>query len=292
MRRENAGAAAGRFLGVLRVRRAVGAEEEARVVAGRRFEQRLAVVLALEHRQAVMMRPDAAFEHRIAIQQQVLRRDRRGDARARALHELRGRARRDVLEHDLQVRHAFDDAAQHAVDEGVLAVEHVDAALGDFAVHLQHEPVLGHRFERGPDLLDRGHAGVGVRRRARRVELGADDEAAGLRLADLVGRRAVGQVQRHLRLECQAGRDRCEDACPIRGERGRGRHRRLQVGHHQRAAELPCREGQHGRQLRAVAQVQVPVVGPAQRQRLRGGIHGRDRNCASSPAASPSRCTA
>ncbi len=49
------------------------------------------------------------------------------DARARA-HELRCVARRDVLEHDLELRHALDDAAQHAVDEDVLAIEDVDAA--------------------------------------------------------------------------------------------------------------------------------------------------------------------
>ncbi len=217
---------------------------------------------------------------------------RGGDALARALHELRGDARRDVLEHHLEARHAFDDAAQHAVDEDVLAVEDVDVARGHFAVHLQHEPVLGHRFERGPHLVDRGHAGVGMRRGTRRIELGADDEAAGFRLANLVGRGAVGQVQRHLRFERQAGRDGCQDARPVRRQRVRGRHRRLQVRHHQRAAELPCREGHHGRELRAVAHVQVPVVGPAQRQCLRGRVHGRDRNCLSSSAASPSRCTA
>ena len=45
MRGEDAGAAAGRFLGVPRVRRAVGAEEEARIAARRGVEQRLAVVL-------------------------------------------------------------------------------------------------------------------------------------------------------------------------------------------------------------------------------------------------------
>ena len=112
VRRENAGAAARRLLRVPRVRRAVGAEEEARIVARRRFDQRPAIVLALEHRQAVVVRPDAALEDRIAIQQQVLRRDRRADAAARALDELHGFARRDVLEHDAQAREALDDPAR------------------------------------------------------------------------------------------------------------------------------------------------------------------------------------
>ena len=58
------------------------------------------------------------------------------------------------------------------------------------------------------------------------------------------------------------------------------------------AAEMPGRERQHRRQHGAVAHVQVPVVGPTQRQRPWGGAHGSDRNCASSAVASPSRCTA
>ena len=112
VRGEDAGTAAGGLLGVPRVRRAVGAEKEPRIVARRGLEQRLAVALALEHRQAVVMRTDAALEERVAIQQQVLRRDRRGDARPRAPHELDGVARRDVLEHDAQPGNALDDAAR------------------------------------------------------------------------------------------------------------------------------------------------------------------------------------
>ena len=62
VRRENSRAAAGRLLRVPRVRRAVGAEEETSIVARRRFDQRAAIVLALEHRQTVVVRTDAALE--------------------------------------------------------------------------------------------------------------------------------------------------------------------------------------------------------------------------------------
>ena len=112
VRGEDAGAAAGCLLGVPRVRRAVGAEEETRIVARRGFDQRTSIVFALQHRQAVVVRTDAALEDRIAIQQQVLRRDRRADAAARALDELHGLARRHVLEHDAQRRKALDDLAR------------------------------------------------------------------------------------------------------------------------------------------------------------------------------------
>ena len=48
------------------------------------------VGFGLEHRQAVQVRADAAGEQRVAIEQQVLRRDRGRNAGARAAHELDG----------------------------------------------------------------------------------------------------------------------------------------------------------------------------------------------------------
>src|SRR5689334_6871905 len=51
----DAGAAARGLFRALRVRRAVGAEKEFRIARGRGLDQRLAVLLALEHRQAVVV---------------------------------------------------------------------------------------------------------------------------------------------------------------------------------------------------------------------------------------------
>ncbi len=53
-----AGAAAGGFLGVLGVRRRIGAEEELRAAAGGGVEQGFLMGIALEDRQAVEVRPD------------------------------------------------------------------------------------------------------------------------------------------------------------------------------------------------------------------------------------------
>jgi hypothetical protein len=85
-------------------------------------------------------------------------------------------------------------------------------------------------------------------------------------------RRVVGQVQRHQRRESQSRRDGGENALAVGGGlRGR-RHRRLQVGHDDGAGKLPRRVRHHGRQRRAVAQVQVPVVGAGKRERLHARI--------------------
>ena len=67
--------------GFARVRRAVGAEEEFGRARRRRLAHRQPVLLALGDRQAISMRPQAAGEHRVAVDDQMLRRDRRGDDR-------------------------------------------------------------------------------------------------------------------------------------------------------------------------------------------------------------------
>ena len=58
--------------------------------------------------------------------------------------------RRDVLKHDLEPGDALDHAREHTLDECALAVEHVHIRIRDFPVHLQYQPELRHRFERGP----------------------------------------------------------------------------------------------------------------------------------------------
>ncbi len=70
---EDAGAAAGGLLGIDRVRRRVGAEEEFGIARRRRGDQRLPVALALEDRQAIEVRPDAPGEQRVAAEVEVVR---------------------------------------------------------------------------------------------------------------------------------------------------------------------------------------------------------------------------
>src|SRR5882762_1527749 len=62
MRREDPGTSAGRLFRKARVRRAVRPEKEPLVAARDRFEQGAPVELGLQHRQAVVVRPQAAVE--------------------------------------------------------------------------------------------------------------------------------------------------------------------------------------------------------------------------------------
>jgi len=85
---------------------------------------------------------------------------------------------------------------------------------------------------------------------------------------DFLRRGLISQIECHQRREVRAGRKRGSDALAIGEGGGRGGHRRSEIGHDNRAREAPGREWQHSGERRAVAQVQMPVVGTANRQLL------------------------
>ena len=275
MRVEAAGATAVGLLRVPCVRRAVGAEEELRVARNRRLDQRFAVLFALQYRQAVVVRPDAAQEQRIAVHQQVVGRDGGPDVRPGHLHVLHRVARGDVLDHHLEVREPFHERAQRHLEEGLFTVEDVDLRGGDFAVDEQGDAEFLHLFQRMEATRQAGDAGVRVRGGPRRVELHAVDPAGELCPRDLLGRRVVGQVQRHQGLEARVLGQRGEDQFPV-VERTLGRRDRgLQVRHDDCTTETPRSMREHGRQAVALAQVEVPVVRAGQGDRIHGGACSR-----------------
>ena len=121
-----------------------------------------------------------------------------------------------------------------------------------------------------PDEIRRAKdAGIAVGGGPGRVEL-ERHHASVARPGDLVGRGVVGEVERHQRREVAAGRPRREDAVAV-GQRLRGGgDRRAQVGHDDRAAELPRGVRHHGGHRGAIAHMQVPVVGTGEGERLQG----------------------
>jgi hypothetical protein len=246
-RREAAGAADRLLLQRGGVRRAVGAQEEALAARGGGLATSAwRCTFLLEHRQAVVVRAQAASEQRIAVEQQVVRGDGgRGGALIGRGHVVGRVLRGDVLEHHLQFRKVAPQRLHHALDEHRLAVEDVDLGVGHLAMHQQQQALVLHRLQRAVGLADVGDAGVAVGRGAGRVQL-ERHHAGGLGAQDLGARGLVGQVQRHQRRERQLGRQRVEDALVVfqRLRHGRG-HRRLQVGHHDGTAELARGEGQH-----------------------------------------------
>jgi hypothetical protein len=164
-----------------------------------------------------------------------------------------------VLDHEAQRRVAVEQAQRHAVEEGGLTVEDVHLGVGGLAVHEQRQARLLHRLQRGREAIEVRDTGVGVGGGAGRVELHAVHDAPGA--GDLGRRRLVREVQRHQRLKVHPRRHGGQDARAV-GQRlvhrGDGR---LEVRHDHGAPEHPRGGVDRERERRAVAQVQVPVIG-------------------------------
>ena len=72
---------------------------------------------------------------------------------------------------DDKLREVAANAFQLVIDETFFAIEHVDVA-GCFAVNLQHQSVLLHRFENAIEFVQVGHSGVRIGGGAGRVKFG------------------------------------------------------------------------------------------------------------------------
>ena len=281
-----AGAAVADLLHRPGVRGAVGPQEEAWIATGGHFHQRRAVDLALEHRQAVPVRTQPAREDGIAVVEQVLWRDggaqhaRLGGVGPDVLGRLTGG---DVLEHDLQLRQPGAQRDHHAVDEDGFTVEDIHVRIRDLAVHQQRHASFGHGFQHRNHPVDGAHARIGIGGGTRRIELDGRHHVPGSGLSDLVHRGLLGEIERHQRLEaCRLGLadlasphglvQREADAVTIGrglGHRGDGR---AQVGHDDGTAKLACTGGHDRMEGGTVTQMQVPVVGGSEGQRIHGAM--------------------
>ena len=161
---------------------------------------------------------------------------------------------------------------EHAVDEDGLAVEDVDLAVGDLAVGAKRQADFGHSVEYRGDIVEVGHAAGGVGGSARRVEFDRVDQSIRMRAGYIVWVCVLGQVEGHQRGEIRAFGQGRHDAVAVGGGLGAGDHRGHEIWHDDGAGKVAGAMGQHGAQHVAVAQVQVPVVGTADREAL---CHGR-----------------
>ena len=243
-----------------------------RVATGGRLQQRRAMGFALQHRRAVVVRPDAALEQRIAIEQQVMRGDGGGHVGRRGADEIDGVAGGDVFQHHAQGRKFFTQRQQVTLDEDALAIEDVDRRIGDLAVHQQRQLMFLHRLQHGIDVRQIAHTRLRIGGGAGRVILHRENAVAGGSTGDVVGGGGFREVQRHQRLEARAGRQAGEDPLKVGLGLGHGGHRRLEVRHHDGAGEPLCRMRDDRRQRLAIAQVQVPVIGAGDFQARR--VHG------------------
>ena len=154
----DASATAGNFLGMPRMRCAVSAQKKLRIATRCRAKQRLSVHFAFQHRQAVVMWTNATREQTVAIEQQMMCRNRRRDARCATLDKLDGVLRGDVLEHDAQVWKCAHRRLKLFGQEDVFSVENVHVGVGDLAMHQQRQVVCLHCGKRVIAAREIAHA--------------------------------------------------------------------------------------------------------------------------------------
>ena len=163
---------------------------------------------------------------------------------------------------------ALQQRGQDLVQEHRLAVEDVDVGIGDFAMDQQGHAGLFHRLQAFRDAVHRGDAVRGIGGGVRGIEFGRDPDALFLAARQLGRIGAVGEVAGHQRLEFEIRRDRSADAVAVGGGLGHLGHGRDQVGHDDGAGELAGGVDGAGGQHGAVAQMDVPVVGAADGERM------------------------
>ena len=262
---EDAGAAAGRFLGPAGMGRRIGAQEELWVAGCGGSPQGNAVQLPLGHRQAVHVGPQPPLEQGVAVDVQVVGRDRGGQGGGAACHEIGGLGRGDVLEHHLQALMPFQKRFQVPLDEHRFAIKDVDRRVGHFPVDQQGHADPLHGFEDRGDSLDGRHPSGRIGGGVGWVELAGRQHPrveAPLEFGRIAG---IGEVGRDQGRKAWLRRQGLEDPLPIGLGGGHGGHRRAQVWHHDGAAKGFGRARHHGFEHGPIPQVHMPVVGFADR---------------------------
>ena len=254
--------------------RAVGAEEKAWIARGGCFQHGAAVAFGLEHGQAVIMGPQPALKQGIAVIEQVLRGNGCRQSVGMAVHEVDRLGGGDVFEYDFEPGQAFQQRTQNRVDVTRLPVEDIHAGIGHLAMDQQRQPDFSQRLKRREDPVDMSDAGFAMGRGACWIELDPVDEAGLPGQAQLLWRGGIRQVQRHQGNEVAARGTSAQNPVTIGGGMRDGGDGRPQVGHYNRPAKHRRRRREHGRQHRAIAQVQMPVIRAGQGQ----FTHGRGQS--------------
>ena len=100
-----------------------------------------------------------------------------------------------MLKDHAQTRATPEQRLQHPLDEYFFAVEQVDRRISHFTVHQQRHTNFFHLGQRRIALGEVGNAGVGIGRRAGRIQLDGMYETAVGGLADFIRRRVIRQVR-------------------------------------------------------------------------------------------------
>ena len=240
------------------------------------------------------MGADSALKHRVAVNTEVMGCDGRRKIWATGFNERHGVGRRDVFENHLERGKIRDQLRKDAVDEDSLTVKDVDMAIRHLTMDQQRHADPLHDLKHAVDLSDVRDAVIRVGGGVRGVELAGREYAICKAAFDFASVDGVGEVAGHQRLEGQARLNSSEDAVSI-ALRGRdSRDWRIEIGHDNGPRNLPGRVVDDGGEHGAVAKVDMPIIGPPERQPLcslrrfgREGVDVSYRHRLNSPPPSP-----
>ena len=90
------------------------------------------------------MRPNAAYQHIVAIKKQMLRRNGGGYSVSSRSDEIDGVLGSNMLKNDAQIGEFLDQRYQCSLDKNSLAIENLDVWDLDFSVYQQREVASFH----------------------------------------------------------------------------------------------------------------------------------------------------
>lgn len=196
--RETAGATFRAFLRRNVVRRAVTAEEEARMAGEDDPLQSREIAWGFGRGETVVMRIDLCTHNAVVVDEQMVSRYRGGNVIITPLYIVDHLLARDVFDNDLEIGMSLVHEVEH-LDEQAFTI-HREAAM-HLGVNEQrqstHFDFVETRMEGGDEEI--ADAPGRVRGRAQRVEFHRLDRGSGH--ADHFGRGALGERDRHERLE-------------------------------------------------------------------------------------------
>src|SRR5690606_28312217 len=106
------------------------------------------------------MRADAANENGIAIDDEMMRRDRPRHSSTLRTDELDAVAGGDMLHHNPQLGNSRAQWGEDALDEHSFTIKDIDLGIGHFAMHAERHADFGHALKNRIDILDIAHTAV------------------------------------------------------------------------------------------------------------------------------------
>ena len=218
---------------------------------------------ALEHRQAIVVRPNTARENGVAVVQQMVRSER-GTHKAIGGHDVVGRVfGGDVFKDNFEFRKITAQRYELGLNEGGFTVKQIDVAAGDFTVHQQQHACFLHGLKRGVNLFEIGHARIAVGGGTGWIKF-ASYHTRRFGFDNFFRRQIVGQVQSHEGFKLNTFGDSRHNARLVGQCQFCRGHGWLQVGHDDGARKLGRRVGYDRLECRAIAHMQMPIVGASQ----------------------------